>query len=413
MKLLFRMLLAMLFLAGAACDGGNDSSPNDDGGKELPGRLEPADVEKSNPMKLYAHYMPWFETSQTTADKKWGQHWTMANCNPEQKDADGRRQIASHYYPLIGPYASGDAVVLNYHALLMKYAGLDGAMIDWYGTQDKYDYAANRRNTEAVIDALERAGLKFAIVYEDQTLNTLPEGSERTAQATRDMQYLQDTFFKRKNYATLDGRPLLLIFGPQSIKAPKEWTAVFSALPAKPAFVVLNGHSHLTDDGSNHRNSIGEYLWANPDPASAYDKAGKFGCYIGGAMPGFDDFYKEGGWGNGYTTYPDEEGRLFDRQLAAARNASLDWLQISTWNDFGEGTNIEPTLEYGYRYLTRLQQFSGTSYNEEVLKQIYRWYTLKQQHTANDDTARYLTQAYYYFIALQPDRAKEMLDLCK
>ncbi len=57
--------------------------------------------------------------------------------DPEQVDPDGRRQIASRYYPAIGPYDSADPVVLEYHCLLMKLAGIDGVIVDWYG-QDEY-----------------------------------------------------------------------------------------------------------------------------------------------------------------------------------------------------------------------------------------------------------------------------------
>lgn len=408
------LLFAAFLQGGTACSRSDDSFGESEGGKELPGVLEPAPVRKSNVMKLYTHYMPWFETPATSNDKKWGQHWTMATCNPEQKDGNGKRQIASHYYPLIEPYASSDAVVLNYHTLLMKYSGIDGVMIDWYGTQDKYDYAPNRRNTEELVKAIARAGLQFAIVYEDQTLKELPDNNAKVAQAIRDMQYLQNNFFNKTSYVKKDGKPLLLVFGPQTITAPKDWSRIFDILPAKPAFVVLNDHSHLANN-SSEKNSIGEYLWANPDPASFYSKAvSNFDLCIGGAMPGFYDYYKEGGWGNGYITYNDENGALFDRQLSAARSAGLEYLQISTWNDFGEGTNIEPTQEYEYRYLTKLQQFSGTFYNEHVLKQIHRWYTLKRQYAGDkDDAGKYLTQAYYYFIALQPDKAEELLNELK
>lgn len=406
------LLIAVLLLEGTACgSGSDDSSGGSEGGKELPGVLAPAPVSKSNTMKLYAHYMPWFETPVTSNNKKWGQHWTMATRNPEQKDDNGKRQIASHYYPLIGPYASSDAVVLNYHALLMKYSGIDGVMIDWYGTQDKYDYAPNHRNTEELVKAIDRAGLQFAIVYEDQTLKELPDNNAKVAQAIRDMQYLQNSFFNKTSYVKEDGKPLLLIFGPQTITAPKDWSSIFSVLPTKPAFVVLNDHSHLANN-SSEKNSIGEYLWANPNPVSFYSKAAtNFDLCLGGAMPGFHDYYKEGGWGNGYITYNDENGAFFDRQLSAARSAGLEYLQISTWNDFGEGTNIEPTQEYEYRYLTKLQQFAGTSYNEHILKQIHRWYTLKQQYADDKgDAGKYLTQAYYYFIALRPDKAEELMN---
>ena len=46
---------------------------------------------------------------------------------------DGKRDIASYYYPLIGPYATNDDRVLDYHFELMKLAKVDGIILDWYG----------------------------------------------------------------------------------------------------------------------------------------------------------------------------------------------------------------------------------------------------------------------------------------
>ena len=409
MKNPFKYWLGALALCVCCGCGGSDSpgdEPDNPDTPALPGKLSPQEVSKSNAMQVFAHYMPWFETPETN-NGSWGQHWTMANCNPNQKDGDGRRQIASNYYPLIGPYASSDATVLNYHALLMKYSGLEGVMIDWYGTQDKYDYPANLKNTEALVEAIVRVGLKFAIVYEDATLDGLDESS-KVAQAQRDMRYLETNFFKKDNYVKVDGKPLLMIFGPQQVQKPELWTNIFSILSTKPTFVVLNGFSHCATNASN-ANSAGEFLWVNPSPD--YSKASQYSCYIGGAMPGFDDYYKEGGWGDGYTTYAHEDGALFDRQLSAAKTAGLDMLQVSTWNDFGEGTNIEPTVEYGYRYLTKLQQFCGVSYQESHLKLIHRWYELKVQYAGNSGTAKeYLSQAFYYLIALQPDKAEALMN---
>ena len=94
--------------------------------------LSPVAVTKANSMKVYVHYMPWFETKATNGGT-WGVHWKMSKCNPDSVDATGRRQIASHYYPLVGPYASSDPNLIEYHLLLMKYAGIDGILIDWYG----------------------------------------------------------------------------------------------------------------------------------------------------------------------------------------------------------------------------------------------------------------------------------------
>jgi hypothetical protein len=94
----------------------------------------------------------------------------MATCNPDIVDTAGKRQIASHFYPLIGPYACSDRDVIEYHLLLMKYSGIEGILFDWYGSSDINDYGLIRRNTEQIIDRLDEVGLKFAIVYEDRTV---------------------------------------------------------------------------------------------------------------------------------------------------------------------------------------------------------------------------------------------------
>ena len=88
----------------------------------LPGLLgsataaEPPPGESGKPL-LLAHYMPWYVADSVKGS--WGWHWTMNHFDP-QKIIDGRREVASHYRPLIGPYDSGDPNVIEYHLLLMK-----------------------------------------------------------------------------------------------------------------------------------------------------------------------------------------------------------------------------------------------------------------------------------------------------
>lgn len=400
-----RFLYILLLLTGTMLYACGSSGINNKTGADSTSLkvLDPVSVTKTNTMKVFVHYMPWFETPATN-NGVWGQHWTMANCNPDKIDGNGKRQIASYYYPLTGPYASSDSIILYYQCLLMKYSGIDGVMIDWYGIQNKNDYASIKTNTEMMAQAVKKAGLQFAIVYEDNTLNGM---DDKVSQARLDMNYLDTGFFKSNNYVKVDGKPLLLVFGPQQISSPADWSKALSILSTKPEIIVLNGFTSKMND-NQYTNSQGEFLWVNAKPD--YSNISNYRMYIGGAMPGFHDYYKVGGWGNGYTTYDSEDGVLFDNQLDAAQKANLGWLQISTWNDYGEGTNIEPTQEYGYKYLAKLQQFTGVSYQQSVLENIYQWYQLEVKY-ANDNTKlQELMQCYYYFIALQPDKAVSLMN---
>lgn len=399
-------LLIILFLSGCSKSGNTTGEGTEE---PLPGVLAPQAVSKSNKMKLYVHYMPWFE-DKSTNNGQWGQHWTMGNKNPDNTSSDGKREIASYYYPLIGPYASSDADVIEYHLLLMKYAGIDGVLIDWYGIQELWDYPANKRNTEALVKAMAKVGMEFAIVYEDQTLQSL-DSYDKVAQAKADMKYLENNFFNKDTYIKIDGKPLLMTFGPQQLKKPSEWTDIFGTLKTKPNFLALYGHYSAASAGTQ-LNAAGEYIWVDAlSMETKYARKNDFNLFMGGAYPGFNAFYKDGGWGdNPLGVIPHQDGALFQQLLNMAKTQGMSYLQLITWNDFGEGTMIEPTREFGYRFLTQLQSFAGTSYQESVLKEVYRLYGLRKQYKNDKAVQEKLTQAFYYFVSLQPDKATQLMD---
>ena len=86
--------------------------------------LRAADTQA--PPQILAHVMPWYAAKPISG--VWGWHWTMNHFDPE-RITNGRREIASALYPVIGPYDSSDTSVLEYHLLLMKLAGTDGIII--------------------------------------------------------------------------------------------------------------------------------------------------------------------------------------------------------------------------------------------------------------------------------------------
>ncbi|KAA6334766.1 hypothetical protein EZS27_016948 [termite gut metagenome] len=394
------------------CTGCNGEKPQNKNTEEfILEVLEPVTVNKSNGMKLYVHYMPWFE-DKTTNNGIWGQHWTMANKNPDVIDTNGKHEIASWYYPVIGPYASSDSDVIEYHLLLMKYAGIDGVLIDWYGTRDLWDYPANKRNTEALVKTLVKVGLEFAVVYEDRTLREGLDSFDKVAQAKADMRYLEMNFFNKDNYIKISGKPLLLIFGPQEIKTPSDWTSVFSVLKTKPTFLTLYAHSAGSVNNSTQTNSEGEYIWPDATPMETkYSRKNDFEVFMGGAYPGFKDYYEEGGGGSSpLAAIPHENGALFGELLEMARTKGVDYLQLITWNDFGEGTMIEPTLEFRYTFLTELQRFAGVSYDVSVLEYILKLYDLRKKYINNTFAQEKITQAFYYLVSLQTEKAVKLID---
>lgn len=406
MKLCFKsMIILMLGVLLYSCDKDDNTPKEEPAVKTFP----PVAVAKTVDMDVFMHYMPWFETKETSSNSQWGLHWTMNTCNPDII-VDGKRQIASHFYPLIGPYASSDPYVIRYHLLLMKYAGIDGVLIDWYGSTDINDYKDNRENAEALIDALDAVGLKFAIVYEDRTVtaNIAQDGDlDRIALAQDDMNYLRTQYFLKSSYIKVNGKPLLLVFGPEEFKTSSDWQEIMSVLGNNVTFLSLSYTSSQTKPPG-----VGEYIWV--DDASLdnkYARASLFDVFIGGAWPGFDDYYMEGGWGSNLPFEIDHlDGVTLTNTLQQASDEAVDYLQLITWNDYGEGTMIEPTAEFEFEFLKRIQQWAGVAYDTTELKCIYEQYLLYKDYAGIMDIKNVLDQAFYYYVSLQNDKANHLID---
>ena len=368
-------------------------------------------VVKTNIQKIYVHYMPWFEDQTTSGTGKWGQHWTMANQDPNVVLADGRRQIASYFYPMIGSYASSDADVIDYHLLLMKYAGIDGMIVDWNGTHNVYDYPLIKRNTDSLFKKIPAAGLQFAICYEDAQLANVKAvaGIDTVTAAQQDFAYLESQYFNSSSYIKINGQPLLLCFGPQGMKIPNDWVQAFSGLAKKPRLLSLAYQGGVTGSAGS-----GEFIWVQSTNLTNLQdyyngRAGGLATSFAGAYPGFKDFYKPGGRGNTLFVIDHSNTATLHNTLNLAKTSGSAYLQLITWNDYGEGTMIEPTLDFNFSFLQTIQQYTGVSYTVTELQLIYKWYTLRKKYKGNTAVEQQLTQAYNYLVALDVAKATAII----
>ncbi len=360
--------------------------------------------------RVFAHLMPWFETRETNVPAHtWGIHWTMASAHPDITGRDGRRQIASWYYPLTGPYASGDTALIEYQLLLMQYSGIDGVLIDWPGVLPLNDYPLLVRNTEKIVAVLQRTPLHFAIVYEDQNINIAARAGKLTdkiAAARADMAYLQAHFFSLPGYERWNGRPLLLNFGPQTFEEPAQWAQIFAGLQPAPAFFPLWGHDQYAG-----ASATGTFAWINEDNTVSLEK-----YYaekdprprIASAYPGFEGYYAAGGWEGPKWSIPHSQA-TFTCTLDLALASKLPYIQLPTWNDYGEGTIIEPTREFGYTYLTLLQRKLGVPFTGQDLERVATFYHLRRRYAGNPARQRQLDTVFAQLAGGRAQTAAAML----
>ena len=363
---------------------------------------------------VLVHYMPWFAAKP--ANPIWGWHWSMNAFDPEQRDGRKRR-IASHYYPLIGPYDSGDSDVIEYHLLLMKLAGIDGMIVDWYGLSDQFDYPTLHRNTAALFPRARELDLKIGICFEDQTISKLVEAKviparDRVKYARDNLRWLRDHWFADPAYLRLDGRPLLLSFGVDGL-TDVEWEQALPAGPDAPLYF------------SEHRRrgvATGAFDWPVPNASVAsldrfYESAKGWPLAIPAVFPRFHDIYGEAKVHETYGRIADDEGRTFVGTFQRAVGSGARLIQVVTWNDWGEGQlAIEPSLEFGYRDLEVIQQFrrkpvnAKFAYQADDLRLVHRLYSMRRRESMTPNLRGKLDEIGRLLAIGRPSDARAILD---
>lgn len=307
----------------------------------------------------------------------------------------------------------------------MKLAGIDGVIIDWYGSDDYLDYQVANRSTQRLIPLLQQAHLRFAICYEDQTVPKEIAGgifpaSEALAHGKSVMQGMQADFFSFPAYLTLDGRPVLLSFG-EPFYREQQWKEMFAALPQKPLYLTES----VRRVGAS---SVGAFDWPLPQGGTqqalaeqdTFDRAASgWPLFAAVAFPRFHDIYQEAGAGKSYGMVEDRNGQTYADTLAKALQSRAGIVQIATWNDWGEGTQIEPSQEFGCRDLVATQRlrrrywgpgFGGTA--RDLLLPV-EWYQLSKRYAGSSAMHAELANFFPLVVSGRLKEARALLARCR
>jgi hypothetical protein len=358
---------------------------------------QPQKVAITNSLPTYVHYMPWF------GSKEFSGSWHHWGNNADNIKANGQKDIPTVYYPLIDLYDNKDSSYLEYAFLCMKLCGVEGVFIDYYSELKLNDYAFNFERTIAAMDMADKVGLNYAVVYEDALL-IAAAGSSVSGQAntlTNNINYLKTNIFNRPNYVKVGGKPLLMIFGPSSSLTGTDWRSI---IHQDMAFVGVTWKPQ-TPSFKPYLDGVMSWTGASSAAAAELNQCMiDYNVCIAGAMPGFETVNA----GDPHTDPRNGDNFREGLQNAKAKNPSF--LQIPTWNDWQEGTTIEPSVEYGYSRLEILQAFMGVSYTKADLELTVQLYQKRKKFKGKTYENQVLDQVFYYLVSLQMDQARQLLN---
>jgi hypothetical protein len=240
-------------------------------------------------------------------------------------------------------YSSVDPLQVRRQVRDMISRGVDGVIIDWYGPGNSIDQA-----TQLVMaEAEAHPGFTFAIMVDKGAIqwDSCPGCSPQQA-LIQQLQYLEQTYFSSSAYLKLGGRPVVTNFDIDLFYAI-DWNAVNAALPTHPAFFFQNhgGFSHLLSEGS--------YSWVMP-ATTDYGMSYLIDFYstgmlfpakdtVGATYKGFNDTLAA--WGTG-RIMGQQCGQTWLETFSRINSLynslkPLPAMQLVTWNDYEEGTEIE------------------------------------------------------------------------
>jgi hypothetical protein len=299
------------------------------------------------PREVLAVYYPWYSVDRSGTN---GMHWGIIN-------AAAHDAGASPHYPALGVYNSMDTNLMKAHIELAKSNGITGFVVSWFGQKSK-----QQRNDDSIPLLLKCAGeehFKICLYWE-----TAPgSGAERNAKAVDDLAYMVTQFGTNDAFLKVGGKPVIFIYERVESQIPKAaWPAILAEAHRKAGPFVLIADKYEDANArlfaGLHRYNI-SWALVNKTPAeiqawaAQYDSDGlklarqyrRIGCVT--VIPGYNDtkMRKPG------RNVERKDGTVYRALWEEAIKAKPDWVVIVSWNEWLEGTEIEPSIEDGDKYL--------------------------------------------------------------
>ena len=194
----------------------------------------------------------------------------------------------------------------------MKRAHIQVAISSWFGPQDYTDNVFRE-----MINF--NFPIKWCVYYEKEGY-----GDPSETQLFMDINYILSSYGGSPNYFKIDGKPVVFVYGSPSDGASyaQRWRAVREQLNVFTVLKVFPGYERY----ANYADSWHQYA-----PDIRFEQQSVYSAFV---SPGFWKY--------------NEQARLkrdpaeFDRAVARLASCGTQFLLIETWNEWHEGTQIEP-----------------------------------------------------------------------
>lgn len=285
---------------------------------------------------VFANYYAWFDMNTWTTD-----------ITPDQP---------------VQPYLSADAAVMERHLTQAQAAGIDAFNLAWLGPGNPTDW-----NLTTMLPIAAARGMSLTIGFESDS--PFFQSRRDYVQALR---YAHFMHMSHPGYLRIEGKPVIFFWRPRALSlggadsTVEAWRAVRDEVdPYRQALWIAEGDrfEYLDIFDGIYPYSI---AWADDvdrilrlyaeRTRQQQENLGARKLWVATVMPGYSDYTT--GRHDAFSR-DRQQGAFYAETWDAAVGTDPDWVMITSWNEWVEGSQIEPSRTYGERYLTTTLEYAS------------------------------------------------------
>ena len=256
------------------------------------------------------------------------------------------------------PYASTDPVAIARQVAQAQAAGVDGFICSWAGPTGWL----GPEPMDTLLGIASQRGFKVTVYLEILDTNGKPQPASVISAW---IAYLISTYGNNPAFYKFNGKPLIVVWASTSVTLDA-WGSIFSSLHGQgldasyiamgydtSALSLFDGlHQYAVSGIPNlaaTEASVGVAVHGYPLLAATPSPK----IWAATVQPGFDNraFAAAVPGAGTPAVYDRANGALYRSTIDAALGSNPDWVIITSWNEWNENTEIEPSVFYGDLYL--------------------------------------------------------------
>lgn len=259
----------------------------------------------------------------------------------------------------VAPYISDHQDVIDRQVSEAKDAGIDAFISSWSGTDTETD-----RNFPRLLDTAAAHNFKATIYFETNS-------AVRHGDVVSQLRSALSRFQNHPAFLRWNGKPVVFFWSPQTLGGAAAWRAVrqqvdpnntqiWSVDTTDASYLDVFDTIHFFSAGKwNASTNVAQVNAQWRGIVNAYNTAHKTSrLWTAGVIPGWDES-KVLPPRNPAKVFARRDGAMYEEGWRGAMASNPEWITITSWNEWFEGTQIEPSATYGTRYLDLTRQYAG------------------------------------------------------